>query len=269
MKKIFATIVGIFLLSTYCFAQVKMVSQVKTVASKKAMAQKKTMNWTTKSTAAHDLADKGSVHFMNAEFEQAYQDFTAALKLDPNFTVPLVFMTNLTTDETKKMYAEKALKSAANKTVGEKLFASLADPKMTAENRREIWGQLHTMFPDGGMIGNFYVATRATPEERFAAAQDYIKQFPTKPWMYNTIAYYYMLDKKDNEMAKKNLEKYLELYPEGCNPYDSMGEFYLNSGDLENSEKYYKMALQKYPFYNSSINALQKMADDKKKKNAN
>ena len=234
-----------------------------------AIAQKKsalkTMTWTTPSKAAHDFASDGAGHLMNAEFPQAYADLLAAVKLDPNFTVALVFLNNLTTGETKKMYGERARKSAANKTGGEKLFASLTDDKKTQDERREIWAKLHTMFPDGQMIGDFYVQTRATPEERFAAAQDYIKKFPTQASMYNTIAYYYMLDKKDNAMAKQNLEKYISLYPKGSNPYDSMGEYYLNTGDTANARKYYNMSLEKYPFSNSSVNAIQKMDDDKKK----
>jgi len=59
---------------------------------------------------------------MNAEFAQAYNDFSAAVKLDPDFTVALAFLTNLTTGETQKMYAKKTLASAGNKTDGEKLF---------------------------------------------------------------------------------------------------------------------------------------------------
>ena len=223
------------------------------------------MTWTTKSEAAKELAMAGADHYMNAEFEQAYGDFSSAVKLDPDFTVALVFMTTLTRGETKNSYIQRALKSAENKTEGEKLFASTADPKSTPESRREIWAKLHSMFPDGAMIANIYVQTRATPAERFAAAQDFIKKFPDQPSMYNTIAYYYMLDKKDNAQAKQNLEKYISLYPEGSNPYDSMGEFYLNTGDTANSEKYYKLALEKYPFTASSVNALQKIEDSKKK----
>ena len=225
----------------------------------------KTMTWTTLSKAAKDLASSGADHLMNAEFPQAYTDLVAAVKLDPNFTVALVLLNNLTTGETRKSYAKRAQKSAANKTAGEKLFASLTDEKKTQADRQEIWAKLHTMFPDGQMIGDFYVQSRETPEERFTAAQDYIKKFPKQPAMYNTIAYYYMLDKKDNAMAKQNLDKYISLYPKGRNPYDSMGEFYLNTGDTANARKYYNISLEKYPFSNSSVNAIQKMADDKKK----
>jgi tetratricopeptide (TPR) repeat protein len=227
-------------------------------------SQKKTMTWTTKSKAALELAQSGVDHMMNNEFALAYTDFSAALKLDPEFTIPLVFMTNLNAGETSKTYAQRAVKSAVNKTEGEKLFASLADEKMTFENARAVWEKLHTMFPDGAMLGNYYVITRATPEERFAAAQDYLKKFPENGFMYNTLGYYYM-NKKDMENAKKNFEKYVSLHRDGPNAFDSMADYYEHNGDTANARKYYMMALEKYPFFNSSANAIQRMDDAKKK----
>lgn len=64
---------------------------------------------------------------------------------------------------------------------------------------------------------------------------------------------------------QNKISKNISLYPDGCNPYDSMGEFYLNTEDTTNAEKYYKMALEKYPFNSSSVDALQKINDAKKK----
>ena len=223
------------------------------------------MPWTTKSDEATKLANSGAKHMMNAEFAQAYDDFTNAVRLDPDFTIPLVFLSNLTRGKTRQAYADRALKSAKDKTEGEKLFASLDDSTLTQANRQEIWAKLHTMFPDGDMLGHFYALTRPTAEERFSAAQDYIKKFPNSAGMYNTLAYLYMQDKKDTAMAKQYFEKYIALYPDGCNPYDSMGEFYLDTGDTANAEKYYKMALEKYPFNISSIEALEKITAGNKK----
>jgi Tfp pilus assembly protein PilF len=235
----------------------------------KQSSQLKTMTWTTKSDAAKTLASEGADYFMNIEFPQAYEKFKKALELDPDFTVALVFMANLTEGAVKKDYAQKAVESSANKTEGEKLFASIVKEGNSREANRDVWEKLHAMFPDGGMIGDFYVVTRATPEERFAAAQDYIAKFPKNACMYNTIAYYYMLDKKDMAKAKECFEKYIELYPDGYNPYDSMGEYYITAGDVANAKKYYTMAVEKYPFSNSSVIALQKMNDDAKKQVAN
>jgi tetratricopeptide (TPR) repeat protein len=223
------------------------------------------MTWTTKSDEAKNLALSGAKHFMNAETAEAYSDFVAAVKLDPDFTVALAFMTNLTTGETQKMYAKKTMESAANKTDGEKLFASLTDEKNKRPERADIVAKLHTMFPDGAMIGNLYVQTRATPQEQVTAAEEYLKKFPDEPSGYNTMAYLTLQVKKDTAAAKPYFEKYISLYPDGCNPYDSMGEFYLDTGDTANAEKYYKMALEKYPFNDSSIEALRKINDAKKK----
>lgn len=229
------------------------------------MMMPKTLPVTTASKAAKDLAMKGATHFMNVEFAQAYNDFSAALKLDPNFTFAQVFMSFLTRGDISKMYADKAMKSAMNKTAGEKLFATIANQKNTDAENREIWSKLHTMYPDCDLSGTYYAITKPTADERMAAAQDYIKKFPSNAWMYNFIAYYYMNDKKDMEAAKKNFEKYIELYPDGSNPYDSMGEFYLNNSDTANAEKYYTKSLEKYPFSVSSVNAMDKINEAKKK----
>jgi tetratricopeptide (TPR) repeat protein len=231
----------------------------------KQTSQAKTMTWTTKSEAAKKLAEEAVQNYMNIERPQAYEKLKKVLELDPNFTVALVFMSTLTEGDVRKDYIKKALKSAETKTEGEKLFASVVKEDLTPEARRDAWEKLHNMFPDGAMINNFYVVTRATPEERFKAAQDYIAKFPDKAWMYNTIAYYYMLDKKDMDKAKECFEKYIALYPKGYNPYDSMGEYYMTAGDMDKAKKYYTMAVEKYPFSNSSVEALQKINDQAKK----
>jgi len=262
MKKI-SVFISIFLAMIFTTSAQNLAVNTANKSGASKTAAKKTMTWTTKSEAAKTLASEASSHLMNVERELAYHKFLSALKLDPDFTVALTFLANLSRGESRKAWAAKAVKSAANKTEGEKLFASITNASNTPEINRGIWAKLHEMFPDGAMIGHYYVVTRETPEERFAEAEKYIKQFPTNAAMHNTIAYYYLQDKKDNVNAKKHFDKYLQLYPEGANPYDSMAEYYLLSGDKENAKKYYMLAVEKYPFNASSVNALDKMAEEK------
>lgn len=263
MRKMFS-LAGILLALLIVQPGIAQKKDSKQVSSKKS-SQLKTMTWTTQSDAAKKLASEGADYFMNIEFPQAYEKFKQALELDPDFTIPLVFMANLTQGDVKKEYEKRAVKSVEHKTEGEKLFATLVKEGATEEINRGVWETLHNMFPDGAMINNFYVVTRATAEERFKAAQDYIEKFPNNPWMYNTIAYYYMLDKKDMDKAKECFEKYIQLYPDGYNPYDSMGEYYMTAGDMANSKKYYTMAVERYPFSTSSVEALKKINDNTKK----
>lgn len=250
MKKKFASLVGMLLLLLFTFS---------------GMTQNKTMTWTTKSDKAKELASKGAGYMVNVEFAQAYEEFKAALALDPDFTVALACMAGLTSGETKKAYAERAVKSAADKTEGEKLFASTVATGNTPESNRPIWAKLHEMFPDGGMITFFYVFSLTKPADQFPVIEEYIKKFPDKAWAHNLMGYLYLQEKKDTAMAKTCFEKYIKLYPEGCNPYDSMGEFYFMTGDMANSEKYYKMALEKYPFNSSSLDKLKEIAAAKEK----
>lgn len=258
MKKI---IVGMLCMSVLMFA-----STASGQMSKAKVSAKKVLPVATKSAIAKDLANKGTISFQNIDMAQAYDYFSQAVKADPNFTYAHVFMTFLSRGEVSKKFAQQAIKSAKNKSEGEKLFASLVDEKNKAEDYRAIWNKLHTIYPDDDLVAGFYVNNQATPDERYAAAQDYIKQFPNNGIVYNMLGYYYMYDKKDMENAKKNFEKYIAMCPKYANPYDSMGEYYLTNGDTENAEKYYTKALEIYPFFISSVNALDKMKADKKAK---
>ncbi|MDE3184966.1 MAG: hypothetical protein KGM16_16260 [Bacteroidota bacterium] len=222
----------------------------------RAVSQK--MAWTTNSKEASEQARIGITHLMNVEFPQAYEAFSNAVKLDPDFTPPLVLLANMSVGATRKAFADRALKSAENKTEGEKLFASIVEAKDRA-SAGEILAKLHQMFPDGSLIAWYYAQTRATPDANFQASEDNLKKFSDNPAFYNTMAYMYMQIKKDNAKAKEYFDKYLAMYPDGYNPDDSMGEYYLNIGDTANSKKYYMLSLEKYPFANSSLNALQKI----------
>ena len=59
---------------------------------------------------------------------------------------------------------------------------------------------------------------------------------------YNTLGYNYMA-LQEMDKAKAAFEKYLELAPNEPNAYDSMGEYYLNTGDYARSAEYYDRAV--------------------------
>src|SRR4030095_4012302 len=100
MKKIF---LGILCVPALIMFTLTANTQVQTVSQKKTVDLKQ-MTWSTKSAAAKEFAGKGADHAINIELAEAYEDFKDALKLDPDFTVALVFMANLTTGETQKAF---------------------------------------------------------------------------------------------------------------------------------------------------------------------
>ncbi|NTS42407.1 tetratricopeptide repeat protein [Flavisolibacter sp. BT320] len=235
------------------------------MAQQMASMQQGAMPWSTKSKQAKALTDKAIRHILNVEREQAYHDFKAAAEMDQGFVLPNAFLANLSSGETRKTQGVKTNAIAAGKTEAEKLLASMVAETATADSRREAWAKLHTMYPNDRFVGHYYAISRTNVDEQFTAMSDYIRKFPEEPAMYNMMGYYYLTEKKDNAKAKEYFEKYIQLYPDGANPYDSMGEFYMLTGDTENAEKYYKLALEKYPFMVSSIQALEKINAGKTK----
>ncbi|TFG75296.1 MAG: hypothetical protein E4H26_06345, partial [Flavobacteriales bacterium] len=69
----------------------------------------------------------------------------------------------------------------------------------------------------------------------------------------------------DKAKAKAHLDKYIELRPKGYNSYDSMAEYYMNEGDMENALTYYNQALMHYP---AAMNAVNKIKEIEEKMSA-
>jgi TolA-binding protein len=65
----------------------------------------------------------------------------------------------------------------------------------------------------------------------------------------------------DLDKAKSFFEEYIESYPSGYNPYDSMGEFYFAQKDYENAKTYYNKALDAYPAANSAYLKLEEIKE--------
>ena len=74
----------------------------------------------------------------------------------------------------------------------------------------------------------------------------------------NLLAYKYMAE-GDLELAKSTFEKYINVYKNGYNPYDSMGEYYLKRGDSTLAKEYYLKAIEKYPFAKNAYAVLENL----------
>jgi len=209
---------------------------------------------------ARPYVARGMGYIMNNENEMAYPEFQKAVTLDPNATVALYYLATITTGNVRQNYSQRTMQSLEGKTDGEKLFFSSLDTTLSQKQRADLYEKLHVMYPGSVLFSGYYSFTRSSDETRLGATQEMIRQFPNEGFAYNNLGYLYMNYKKDMRMAKQSFEKYIALYPDGCNAYDSMGEYYLNNGDYPNARKYYQMALEKYPFYTNSIIKLQEIS---------
>ena len=213
--------------------------------------------WETKSDEARGLAKQGMKHLVNVELEMAYDKFQEALELDPDFTAAQVCIGVLSFGAKKAEWAAKAKQSSANKSAGEKLFASLLEAK-DDRGRHEIWKKLVAMYPKEPFVEFSLHSSDPDSVRSRNSLLAFTKKYPDRPEAYNILGYLY-LNMKDQATARTYFEKYIQLYPDGYNPYDSMGEFYFLTGDMENSRKFYTMALERYPFCVSSLRKMEEL----------
>ena len=217
----------------------------------------KYIEWFGENEVANAMVSKGIFHFLNIEWEKAYSFFAGSLEVDSSLFASHVVLAWLTPDgETDEMHKSKARKLVKGNNENSNLMVSLFDIDLPAgEERRakrhEIWSKMHEIEPDGWFIHYYYATTKPTPNERIDELKVLLDKNKNSGASYvhilNMLGYiHYGEDEK--AAAKSYFDKYLEAYPEGYNPPDSMGEFYFNEKVYETALKYYENALDKYPF---------------------
>ena len=121
---------------------------------------------------------------------------------------------------------------------------------------------MHELEPRGNFIQQFYSYNIKDNEKSISMISEFIENAQKEGDRYghflNLLAYKYMAE-GDLELAKSTFEKYINVYKNGYNPYDSMGEYYLKKGDSTLAKEYYLKAIEKYPFARNASNVLRSL----------
>lgn len=213
-----------------------------------------------------DIIIEGIRHFENIEFEKAFVYFEKAVKLDSTLFAPHVMLASLArpNSEQQEYHYERAKKLVQDKNENSKRFVSLLDIKNESGKRNmlgrgektKIWDEMINDAPNGPFIQVYHAWSRNTLEERIEALENLLRKRKESGdtnigHILNVLGYSYM-QSGELDKAKSFFEEYIESYPSGYNPYDSMGEFYFLQEDYENAKLYYEKALDNYPAANSA-----------------
>ena len=90
------------------------------------------------------------------------------------------------------------------------------------------------------------------------ALSEAIKNNRLNEWMINDLGYRY-LNKENLQIAKILFQANCEFYPGSFNVYDSMGEYYLKSGDIEKATEFYQKSLELNPQNDNARHMLQQI----------
>lgn len=229
------------------------------------------IEWQSDNDFANEMTNAAFGHIYNIEFEKAVVFFEKAISYDPSLFGPHVVLAGMAPagSAKEKMHIDKAREKVADKNETSKLFVSLLDlPResrfwpLLGANTHDKWAEMRAIEPKGKLIHFYYAFTIPGRDNKIKELETLLSEIRdgvgdskslsvTGDHSYmeapivNVLGYLYY-NKGDKEKSRLLFEEYIDLYPNGYNPYDSMGEFFFNEGDLEQSKVYYEKAIEKY-----------------------
>ena len=260
MRKLFFTLLMISIFAVSC-TQSDTASQV---------PEGEYIQWRSENETADALVLKGLFLYMNVEQEMAYTYFKSSLDFDSTLFgshVMLAFMSPA--GEVRDMHQKKARELVKGKNENSNLLVSFFDvlPGDDLKVRRhKVWSKMYEIEPDGRFIHYYYAITKPTLEEGISELEVLLEKqkndnnFLSVGHILNRLGYFN--DALGNKAKAKNyLDQYIKAYPDGYNPYDSMGDYYSNEKDYENALSYYQKSLDRYPANRSSIKNIREIND--------
>ena len=228
------------------------------------------IRWVGENEIASHMAVMGVRHYMQIELEKAYAFSQEAVRLDPTLFASHTLLAMMSRGETAEKHTQLAKQHVANENEAGKLFVSLLDvarDSLARQNRHEIWTKMHELSAgrfihymyarswdwrndfDGGIKELDNLIARAQENERtlVEAAANNIK------------GYQLYQGNDDLEGGTAAIERYLELYPEGYNSYDSRAEFYLFAGDTATAIEWYRKTVGQYRWATGALNHLREL----------
>jgi len=229
------------------------------------------IEWQSENDFANEMTNAGFSHLYNVEYEKAKVFFEKALEYDPSLFGPHVVLAGLSPEGSEKslMHIEKAKENVKDNNETSNLFVTLLDTKrqsrwwpLLGPEAHEKWAEMRSVEPKGKLIHYYYAFTVPGMENKIKEMEGLLAEirdgvgeseslavsgdhsYMIAPIL-NVLGYFYY-GQGDKEKAKSLFEEYIENYPSGYNPYDSMGEFYYNEGDLDNAKIFYSKAVENY-----------------------
>lgn len=249
MKSILLSLMIVLFSSSSLFSQ--------TPTTNKTDNEDQFIEWFGENEIANSYVGTGVWHLLNVENEKAFSFFIEALEQDSSLFAPHVALAWMSWGATRDYHVAKAKEKVKDKNDVSKLFVSLLDLDSPREgDAYPIWKKMHELAPKGNFVHYYYARSIPDSEESLAEMEYLLNAQKTEKWtphIHNALGYlHYRSQQKD--LALEHFQTYVVLYPTGYNPYDSMGEYYLNEGNKVKAVEYFTKAVEHFP---GAVNAIQ------------
>ena len=194
----------------------------------------KLMPVTTNSKSGLSYYNQAMKYYEDVNLKESIATFRKALNQDPdffmvNYQLALYFLLNQS-DDNFEVFADAAINCKSELSGGEKLLKDvLVSFKQGQSDVISIGKKLVEMYPGDPKSYNNLVSFQSLAGDSAGMIETLnkaIKIFTKHASFYNQLGYSY-LTLKQNDMAEKAFDKYIELDPKNPNVYDSKGDYYM------------------------------------------
>ncbi len=211
---------------------------------------------TTDSSLALELYQTGLEAHDRLKMELAWHSLERAVKEDPDFFMAHFWLYWMTSGKEKE-YAEAALQTRGgmNEAEAEIKTALRYIREGQSEKAMEHLQNAVDLYPDDPYVQRILYSYQffylKDVQAAVASMRKAIDQNPDYPLAYNLLGYAFM-DLGDFKEAEKIFDSYMRLVPEQANPYDSKGDFFMNTGQYDKAYKSYMKAFEMDPDFQVS-----------------
>ena len=218
---------------------------------KRANGEAKIMPSSTENQDAKNAFNVGGWYLYNIDWDRAYEKFSEAIELDPNFALAYGMRARtsafLGNGEDLVDDLDIAVSMSLNATEDEASLINALALSVT-DGTNDVFNktveELAAKYPDDSMLAFetiFATMTSIGSDAVIEKANALLAKDPDMTPAYNMLGYAYM-DKGDLDNAGKALQSQVRLASGMANPYDSMGDYYLAVGDNELALKYFEQS---------------------------
>ena len=216
---------------------------------------------TTSSDLAREYYETAIAAQDQIKLSLAWENFQMALKEDPGFFMANFWMYFTSSKEAKKV-AEQILQSDAPLNDEEKQIKTAFKYLLEGQNDKvvEHLRKAIEVYPEDPQLYKILYSLQLTflhdAEGSIVTMEKAIEVDPDFPVVYNMLGYAWM-DLDEFDRAEKAFDTYIKLAPDQANPYDSKGDYFMNTGQYEKAYESYLKAFG----LDSSFSVSQKKAE--------
>ena len=217
---------------------------------KMASEDAKVIKWTSESDEAKSAFNMGMWQLYNLEWEQANESFSSAIEQDESFALAYAMRARthflMQNQSSGAEDLDIAVSMSINASAEEKkmILALYNDNKLGTNSFNQVVERLVVRYPNDSFLrmeSIFATMSDIGPDMIIRRGKELYTMNPNFTPALNIMGYAYM-QKDEMDLAKKTLQEQVRRQAGKANPYDSLGDYYLEVNNTATALKYFEQS---------------------------